>query len=117
MTNGIVSFSDRRQKVHEATRGIAKKLLEGKQLLEAEGAGKSKVSKFVVLQPATTDGYISNIHVELKTWKELAHQVARSAIDILAEGKDLPYPSPSDAVETYKKIGEYIQTYPLNIET
>ncbi|KAH7708360.1 CLEC-50 protein [Aphelenchoides avenae] len=93
VTNGIVSFSDRRQKVHEATRGIAKKLLEGKQLLEAEGAGKSK------------------------TWKELAHQVARSAIDILAEGKDLPYPSPSDAVETYKKIGEYIQTYPLNIET
>ncbi|KAH7678324.1 hypothetical protein AAVH_41777, partial [Aphelenchoides avenae] len=42
VTEDIDSFSDRRRKMYKAVRRIAKQLLEGKKLLEGEGAEKSK---------------------------------------------------------------------------
>lgn len=55
--------------------------------------------------------------IEFKSWSELVRKVARSAVDELAKGKDLPYPSPDDTVETFKKIGESIRNFPFNTET
>lgn len=42
--------------------------------------------------------------------------MARYAVDEVAKGKDLPYPSSDDMVETYKKIGESIRSAPFNTE-
>ncbi|KAH7720403.1 hypothetical protein AAVH_12118 [Aphelenchoides avenae] len=80
----IANFTERRQGVVRLVQGIAEQLLHGKKVLEKEGAGKSK------------------------DWAELARQVGQAGIDAVANGRDLPYPSPVVAVEKYQKVGEAI---------
>ncbi|KAH7707067.1 hypothetical protein AAVH_25697, partial [Aphelenchoides avenae] len=42
------------------------------------------------------------------TWTELARPVVHAGIDVVANGSDLPYPSPESGAEEYGNIGEAI---------
>ncbi|KAH7720400.1 hypothetical protein AAVH_12115 [Aphelenchoides avenae] len=79
----IANFTERRQAVVNLVQGISKRLIRDKKILE-EHAGSPK------------------------NWTEHARSVVHAGIDYVANGRDLPYPSPDRPLEKYQEVSEAI---------